>query len=215
MSKDASTQAIEERRHSISEAFHSFHQPLTSLHCGLELALAKPRSAAEYQKRLEDSLTHAAAVLELNRAVRDLVDAVDPGERFGTIPLAPLVAQVAEEVNTITEASGVRIETQEVPGVFVTADPMKLLRTIANLLMEAAVHLQPKSSIGVAVSSEGNLANIAIGAKGSRKQPSQVTTVSDRARAIRTDAAHWYVNTIGGKITQNEGGIEIVLPLAT
>jgi hypothetical protein len=79
----------EQRRRFISEAFHSFHQPLTGLHCGLEIALQKPRTDEEYRGRIADALQNASAILKLNAALRQLVDATDPGELRNSRPRNP------------------------------------------------------------------------------------------------------------------------------
>src|SRR3954465_7105400 len=109
---DPGNSHVEERRKFLSEAFHTFHQPLTGLHCGLELALQKQRTIEEYRERISDALEHAGAILKLNKALRELVDAADPGERFGTVALAPLLAQLAEELALVADPASVNIEVE-------------------------------------------------------------------------------------------------------
>ena len=205
---------VEQRRKSISEAFHTFNQPLTSLHCGIEIALAKPRSVAEYQKRLQDALRNAGAVLQLNRALRELVDAVDPGERFGTIALPPLVAQVANEVSTVMEGSGVAIAAGEVSPLFVAADPMKLLRALAAVLMEMANNVERGGVVTLEASQSRSDAVIVICQQGARRELPSEPLIEERAQAIRVDAARWYVQTIGGSVSVEESKTVITLPLA-
>src|SRR4051794_19974156 len=96
-------QRILQRRKALSEAFHTFHQPLTSLHCGLELALLKNRSEEDYRRRIEEALESAGRIFELNKALRELVDSEDPGERCGTVAFAPVFAQVLQEVRSVTD----------------------------------------------------------------------------------------------------------------
>jgi signal transduction histidine kinase len=205
---------VEQRRKSISEAFHTFHQPLTSLHCGIEIALAKPRTEAEYQKRLQDALRNAGAVLQLNRALRELVDAVDPGERFGTIALGPLISQVANEVSTVTEGSGVAIVAGQVKQLFVAADPMKLLRALAAVLMEMANNVERGGMVKIKASQDNLDVAIVISQQGARRELPSEALIEERAQGIRLDAARWYLQTIGGSVRVEETNTAITLPLA-
>ncbi|HVZ19067.1 MAG TPA: hypothetical protein VG897_18260, partial [Terriglobales bacterium] len=75
---------LEQRRRMLSDAFHTLNQPITGLHCGLEIALQKPRNEADYRQRISDGIQNAGAIVKYLKAIRQLVDAADPGERFGT-----------------------------------------------------------------------------------------------------------------------------------
>jgi len=208
-----SNQQIVERRRAVSEAFHSFHQPLTSLHCGLELALSKPRTEGEYRKRMEDALVNAGQILRLNKALRELVDATDPGERFGTVALDPLMAQLREETSLVGGAAGVALEYTGPFDVQVTADPMKLLLTLGNLVSG----LVSRTTSGGEVKVQGNYQyghiEITITTDafvGSLPDPSDI---ENKLREIRIDAARTYFETIGGTCSLKDTGYNIALPV--
>ncbi len=206
-----STQIVE-RRKAISEAFHSFHQPLTSLHCGLELALSKPRTEVEYRKRIEDALVNAGQILRLNKALRELVDATDPGERFGTVAFEPLIAQLSEEIGLVASAAGVTTEFRGDFSTHLAADPMKLLMMLGNVISNVVSRTVsgevPKVS---GKQSSGSLVLVITGSQLQDAEPDP-SNMEFKLREIRCDAARAYMETIGGSCTVLEEGFEIKLP---
>jgi hypothetical protein len=207
--------SLELRRRSISEAFHTFHQPLTTLHCGLEIALAKPRTEAEYRKRMQEMLVHAGAVLQLNKALRELVEALDPGERFGTVPLEQLLAQVANEVAVVTETAGVSITCSDLATALISADPMKLLRAFAAVLLEVAAQLEPGGTVSIRAMRHCATVHVSLSWQEKKRQAPETVTTDQRVQAIRSDAARCYIQTIGGQIVERDVEVDIALPLAT
>lgn len=194
---------IEQRRKAISEAFHSFHQPLTSLHCGLEIALLKPRTEEDYRKRIQEALASAGMAFELNKALRELVDAEDPGERFGTVAFAPLFAQVLDEVLSVAAAAEVQVKAAECPNVYICADPMKLLRMLGNYLAAKANELEAGGEVAIKFRvEEGELA-IVIATSGTTKPIAESAASAQKCREIRLDAVRNYVETIGGELNDN------------
>lgn len=201
-----------ERRKAISEAFHTFHQPLTSLHCGLELALSKPRTEGEYRKRIEDALVNAGEILRLNKALRELVESTDPGERFGTVAFEALIAQLREEVALVAGATGVPIEFSGRYDTQVAADPMKLLMMLGNLISGVVAQAcggEPVTVTGK-VGSSSLIMLVRSGGQGLAAEPSDMEC---KLREIRTDAGRAYVETIGGTFSIREQGFEIQLPV--
>ena len=203
---------VVERRRAISEAFHSFHQPLTSLHCGLELALSKPRTDGEYRKRIEDALVNAGQILRLNKALRELVDATDPGERFGTVALEPMIAQLREEVALVAGATGVTVEFTGKYNVQIAADPMKLLMMLGNLISKVVAETSSEGAVkvnGILASGSLRLVITSCQLHGEEPNPSDMEF---KLREIRLDAARCYIETIGGCWSVLEEGCEINLP---
>lgn len=206
---------IDDRRAAVSEAFHSFHQPLTALHCGLELALKKPRTEGEYRKRIEDALVSAGAILRLNKALRELVDANDQGERFGTVAIAPVVAQLAEEISLIADAQLIKMRFGHVDEVQVSADPMKLLCTLGNVLSFLICELEPNGGVDLKATCEKGMLKFEIVSKGQKHVTVEPLSIDGKLREIRLDAARCYVWTLGGEFTRTDNAIEIKLKLKT
>jgi hypothetical protein len=206
---------LEERRRAISEAFHSFHQPLTSLHCGLEITLLKPRSVDEYKSRLQDALIHAGAILRLNRVLRELVEAGDPGEQFGIVSLALLLRQMAEDVAYIAEPALVKIAVGKIVDVEIRADQTKLLKMLSHVLASMIGRLLPGGVVKVATRMNGTLAEIRMSAEGSLRDPDALNPLDTKAQAIGWDATNVYVQTLGGSMNETDHVLELSLPIVS
>jgi signal transduction histidine kinase len=205
-------QQIVERRKAISEAFHSFHQPLTSLHCGLELALSKPRTEGEYRKRIEDALVSAGQVLRLNKALRELVDATDPGERFGTVALDPMIAQLREEAGMVAGAAGVTLDFNGSYNAQVAGDPMKLLLMLGNLVSGLISRTTAAGRVTVQGDIQGSLIEVRIITDAMMAVFPDPSDMEHKLREIRVDAARSYFATIGGTCSALENGYQCTIP---
>jgi signal transduction histidine kinase len=210
---DNSTTAkqIEGRRGYVSEAFHSLNQPLTALHCGLELCLMKERSGEEYRQRIEDAIGNAGTVLQLSKAVRELVEAADPGEDLQKVELNQVLTALMEELAVLGEASMVAVKLGCPEGLAVAADPGKLARHMGNLASIGMHMLAPNGQIQIDACSEGDDVVIAITANGMDRD-----TVEDglqkKLDAIRIDAASSYAWSLGGEFCKAPSSFTIRLP---
>lgn len=202
---------VEVRRKAVSEAFHSLHQPLTGLHCGLELALLRNASEAEYRKRVEDALANAGAVLKLTRALRELVEANDRGEEFGTVSLDAVMAQVQLQINGFGEASQVRVQFETIEAFPLLADPNKLARCLTGTLDYLISGIQPGGEIKVSGSVAKTSVRLRFSIRGDMRE--HLKSAEAQAREIRRDAAFGYALTIGGTVKQTPDEVEFQLPI--
>jgi signal transduction histidine kinase len=189
---------VEERRRFISDAFHTLNQPLTGLHCGLELALQKPRSEGEYRQRISNGVEYAGEVLALIRAVRQLVDAADPGERFGTIPLGTVLAQVKSELEVLAEASGVTLAMDCNSAAQVKADPAKLAAALGSLIAGEMENTERGGSVRVALQTAKRTLSLRIEVAGNRNNA--VPNGAGKIAEIRRNAAVSYLWMLGAQI---------------
>ena len=61
-------------RSPLQHLLHALNQPLTGLHCSLELALAGQRTSEQYVRTLSEGLELAGRMTILVAAIRELVD---------------------------------------------------------------------------------------------------------------------------------------------
>lgn len=202
----------EHRRKFISEAFHAFHQPLTSLHCGLELSLLKQRTGEEYRERLANALTNASAILELNQALRELVEANDPGEGVGVVELKSFTGQLAEEVTYTAEASLVAVRTVFPSEVSIKADSRKLKLYLGNLASSLVCSLEPGGALRFVVERHDKQVVISIECDGKRRKQRD-NDLRQKLDLIRADAACSYTWTLGGEFKKTKTGFTLLLPL--
>ena len=202
---------VKERRKFISEAFHSFHQPLTALHCGLELSLLKPRTEEEYRQRGQDALLMAGAVLQLSRAVRELAEAADPGECVGRIELQPFLSKLVEDLSYIAEAGMVVIRLECPKGLFVKADASKLACSLGNIATSLIHSADPATSVVLNVERDDATVSLKLTLEGRRREPEE-KDLNQKVAQIRQDAACSYVWAIGGEFRKVKKGFVIELP---
>jgi len=206
---------IEERRKMISDAFHTLNQPLTGLHCGLEIALQKPRAEGEYRKRIGEGIEHAGAILTLVRAVRQLVEACDPGERFGTVDLSLVFSQLKNELEVVAETSGVAIEMEYAGDAQVESDPGKLLATLGGLVASEMETYEAGAVVNVAVKPSKKNIVIELDGKGARIPllSEEPQGPAEKLAEIRRNAAISYLWTLGGDFEVTAKGLKIKLPV--
>jgi signal transduction histidine kinase len=130
--------AIERERSFVADASHELRTPLALLRAELELALRRPRTAAE----LEEALRSAAAETErLTRLAEDLLVLArsDRGElplRCQPVGVSELLARVAERYG----ASGGAVEAEAPEGLVVDADASRLEQALGNVVDNALRH---------------------------------------------------------------------------
>jgi len=198
----------------ISEAFHTLNQPLTGLHCGLEIALQKPRSDDEYRKRIGDGVDNAGVILQLVRAIRQLVEAGDPGERFGTVDLALVLSQLEGELGVVAEAVQVKVSVHHNGTCKVMADPLKLMAAIGTLADERIRSAGAGTSVEVDMEVVGGHATVKFGGD-SVASAIDGRTLDSKLADIRCNAAYCYLWSIGGQVEATGTGLVITLPLAS
>jgi len=207
------TDHLQERRKFISDAFHTLNQPLTGLHCGLEIALQRPRSEGEYRQRIGDGIENAGAILQLMRAVRQLVDAADPGERFGTVDVPVLLSQLKSELEVVAEATRVSVTIDESVDVKISADPGKLLSALGGLAAGELGSYEAGSSVRVAAVVRKKSLELTLSGKGTKKAERVPVEASEKLAEIRRNAACCYVWTLGGDLETVRDGWKLELPI--
>jgi two-component system heavy metal sensor histidine kinase CusS len=203
----------EMRRKFISDAFHTLNQPLTGLHCGLEIALQKPRSEDEYRRRIGDGIEHAGIVFALIRAIRQLVDASDPGECFGSLGLGVLLSQMKSELEVVAETTHVSVTIGDSDGVNVAADPGKLLSSLGGLAASEMEAYGSGGMVEIAVRPNGKQVLVAVEGKGVRRAKAEPESTTEKLAEIRRHAAISYLWTIGGDCEITSTGMRIELPM--
>lgn len=198
--KGPNPDVIEQRRRYLSEAFHTLNQPLTGLHCGVELALQRALSTEDYQRRLRESLAQADEIMAIVRAIRELAEAVDPGERCGTVGMNVLLAHLENDLEVVTVASQVAVEIYCRPELQLRTDPGKFLRCLGWLVASEVEETEPGGRVRLEIVRRKSVATIRLERTGQRKSrdPEQTLSLNDKLGQIRRSAAISYIWTMGG-----------------
>ncbi|HLW89234.1 MAG TPA: hypothetical protein VKR57_12135 [Terriglobales bacterium] len=109
-------------RSPLQHLLHALNQPLTGLHCSLELALIGQRTPEQYVRTLREGLELAERMTVLVGAIRELVGAeqeqqaaAETGAGTGkreVLALDALLRETVEELHLVAEAKQVRILLQ-------------------------------------------------------------------------------------------------------
>lgn len=201
----------ETRREYLSEAFHSVSQPMTALQCGLELAVAVPRSQKEYERRIGEALQSTSSLREIVAALRELVEAEDPGEDTEEIDLGELFSSLQDSLLKVAELHESGLGLQSPHGMRIFASHEKFSRCVLFLAEQAVVrqgYLRVKAE-----RADCNI-EIRIETDGKRlKKESEGRSWRDRVIEMRMSAADNYIATVGGVLRTSTGGYKIELPL--
>jgi hypothetical protein len=82
----------------ISELFHNLSQPLTALHCILDLALQRDRTLKQLRASVRSALDSAECLRQRLLLIRVLKDAAEVTECAATIDLGALLGELAEDM---------------------------------------------------------------------------------------------------------------------
>jgi signal transduction histidine kinase len=146
---ESAGQEITGQRTFVSDVFHKLSQPLTALHCSLELSLARDETAEEYRASVEAALQNAERLRQSLLLMRELSDAEDPGDISAPVALHKLLLDLREDLLPVFESAGVDFDVTCDP-VQVSGNEAKLKRAFFYLL----AYLQrssPQSSLNVSV----------------------------------------------------------------
>lgn len=202
----------ERRREYLSEAFHSLSQPLTALQCGLELAVAIPRSQNEYERRIGEGLQSTSSLREMMSALRELVEAEDPGEDARELELGELLSSLGDSLHKIAQLYESGLDVKLSRQITVSASQEKLSRLLL-FLAEQVVDRQ--GTLRVKAGRIDRKVEIRIETEGKRmEKEAEGRTWRERVREIRMNAADNYIATLGGVLRASEAGYEIELPKA-
>jgi hypothetical protein len=92
----------------LNELLHWLSQPLTSLLCSLELSLSI-EDAAEQQQSVSVALQQTERVIGMTQLMREYLD-TEPAEPAGrTVPLAPIVRNVCEQMVSIAAVRDIKL----------------------------------------------------------------------------------------------------------
>lgn len=134
--------ALERERGFVADASHELRTPLALLKAELELALRRPRSAAELEQALRSA---AAETNHLTRLAEDLLVLARSDQ--GRLPLrrtrvsaTAILSDVAERFRPEAEKAGRAIEITTRDGVEVVADAVRLEQAVGNLVENALRH---------------------------------------------------------------------------
>lgn len=139
----------------VSDLFHQMSQPLTALHCALELGLARDQKVEEFKATLESALQCADRLHRCLQRARALSDAVSPAKSLEAITLDEFLARLGEEMFPLFDSAGITLRTPASATVAL-ADPARLQNALFHLLLYLVETLPRGTELVVACQATDN-----------------------------------------------------------
>jgi len=173
--------AFSAQRRFAADASHELKTPLTILRGELELALSRPRPAADYEQALRSGLEET---LRLSRIVDGLAllargDAAAAPASV-TVPLGTLAQEVAAALASQAEEAGLRLTCRAGAGPDVAGDPDALRRLLQNLVGNALAYTPRGGDVSVSVAPSGAEAVLEVADTGVGIAPDDLPRLFDR-----------------------------------
>ena len=146
----------------LAHLLHALNQPLTGLHCSLELAAAAPRSGEQYVRTLREGLTLTSRMRILVEALRELVYSPQAAEAISELHLDAMLANSLDQLRPVAEARGVRFQVAITTVLPIHADRSCLAAILLRTLESAASLCQQASDLQIAAAAEGDRACVTI-----------------------------------------------------
>ncbi len=211
---ESPAQEIADQRTFVSDVFHKLSQPLTALHCSLELSLARDETAEEYRASVEAALQNAERLRHRLLLMRELSDADGPGDISAPVALHQLLLDLREDLLPVFESAGVDFVVTCAP-MRVRGNEAKLLRAFLYLL-EYLQRSSPRSSLKVFVQQKNKRRveiRMTLSAAGSLADTA--ADLCDPVSAGEVEIARRTFRAVGGDLVLTESAAEQSVWIAT
>jgi two-component system OmpR family sensor kinase len=162
---DRIEQGFDVQRRFTADAAHELGSPVSQLRTELEVTLRRPRASGEYKAALQSCLEEVERLSQLTNQLLFLarLDAGEPREpAVETVPLAPILQEAMTDLAADALQRDVTLALDTPAGVVVRADPAAAGVVVANILGNAVKFSPPGGRVRVGVSTEAEVAVIAV-----------------------------------------------------
>ncbi len=157
-------QGFDRQKRFTSDASHELRTPLTVMQAELGLALARPRSAAEYRQTLESM---DEEVSRLSSIVGDLltltrVDVDRASIHHDGVSLDEMLSSLAQGVGVIAAERAIEVKVDLLPSTTVLGDAVRLRQLFTNLLDNAVNYTPDGGRVYVSIESTATEARVTV-----------------------------------------------------
>ena len=183
------TAARRERRF-IADAAHELRTPLAVLRTGLEVALGRERTAADYADALRAALDETIGLCAMAGDLLELARLDSAGLRNAApVDLAALASEAMAALAPLAGGRRLSFSPPPAASAIVTGDREQLRRVIVNLLDNAVKFTTDDGAIAVAVASGGDRARLTVRDDGPGVSDAELPRIFDRFYRGRSRSA--------------------------
>lgn len=152
-----------------ADASHEIRNPLTVMRTGLEVALRRPREAAEYRTLIEENLQEILRLQAILEGLLTLAREV-PGSpsavRKTPVDFSRLLEDTAGKFSTVAAERGVRIAEEIEPDLSLEGDLQMLRLAVFNLIDNAIKHSPAGETVRITALARGDKIELQIADRG-------------------------------------------------
>jgi signal transduction histidine kinase len=174
-----------------ADAAHELRTPLAVLRTGIEVALRRERTAAEYERALNGALRDAVAVcgiadelLALTRLDQEMALGCEP------IDLRGLTEEIVNAIEPLAAAKRLTIDTDLPDAITVQGSRDHLRRVVINLLDNALKHTPEQGCIRIALESSNGRAKLRVSDSGRGIDEQDLPLIFERFFRGRSEPGH-------------------------
>jgi heavy metal sensor kinase len=174
--------AMAQLRHFTADAAHELRTPLTVLRTGLEVALARDRTAGEYRAALVDAL---AGTDRMGRLAEDLLtlarlDASDAPRAAAAVDLSEVLQELGDAWSDLGAGQAVEVKTTAAPGLRMNGNAGDLYRLFNNLIDNAVRHSDGGGAVTIRAQRAGEWLQVTVADSGPGIPPDELPRIFDR-----------------------------------
>jgi C4-dicarboxylate-specific signal transduction histidine kinase len=199
---ESSAERISIQGRFISDVLHKLSQPLTALHCSLQLSLERDQTADEFRVSVEAALHNAERLRENLLLLRELCDADDPGDISAPVQLQELLQETQQDFLPVCESAGGCFTVRCGP-VQVRGNGAKLRRAFFYLL-ECLLRRYESRSLGISVKRKNGRVQIRLAFSGAKLAAIPMNDACDPIATGEMEIARRTFRAVGGDLAAVE-----------
>ena len=213
--------AVLELRRFTADAAHELRTPLTVLRTGLEVALTRERSAAEYRAALAEALEGTDRMRRLAEDLLTLarLEAAGAPGTTESVDVREVLYELADASRELVEQGSLTMTLHVPSGLYVSGNAADLYRLVNNLIDNAVRYSGDNGQIVLAARRRDGCVEISVSDTGPGIEPGELSHVFDRfyrgksapagsGTGVGLSIAQEIAHTHGGQITaaNRDGG---------